>query len=96
MKLKREQKIRPDLEVGMFDLQHVGDVERPVLSAGCLFHGLDIDVPSRGHQHQAATILGEHECRVSNLAAWQQEVVLRADGICAEVIDLQQVQTHVC
>ena len=82
------------LEVSVFDLQYVGDVEWPMFGVTGLLHGLRVDVPRRGHEEHVAAFLAEDERRVTDLATGEQEVVLRTDGIRRQVVDLHKVCRH--
>lgn len=66
----------------MVDLQNVGDVKGAVLGAAGLVHDLSVHVASWGHNHDDVfTFLVEQESGVSDLWAWQKEVVHGAQGV---------------
>ena len=74
----------------MADLQHVGDVERAVLGTAGLLHHLGVDVARGRHQHHEPTLVPKQEGGITDLAARQQEVILRAEGIHSKVVDLKE------
>ena len=82
------------LEVTVLDLQDVGDVERSVASAARVLHHLSVDVPWGRHQHHVTPFVTKQEGGITDLPARQQEVVLRADGVDGQVVDLLMLTNH--
>ena len=69
-----------------------GHVEWAVARGGLVGEGLVVDVAGRGHDEQVPrAVLHEGQSAVPHLAAGDQEVVLRAEHVPREVVDLDKV-----